>query len=320
MMKKTILMLAALGAALTLSAQQIRTNYRSEGLTHISTEFETCGDFATRVERVGFPDGSTLCLLYVDYYQKTPFTAPKNAKMTVTLTGGKIIRADQIGQDSATKKRLDSGLYLNRLKYAVETADLEAMARGVKSLEVATGWGPDDYIRTNFDDDAFGSLLKRHLEAIGKAAGSTVELTSKAAAYTDQSESILTAAEPLVAQGESRPYYLALSHLYYKNTAGEDIDFALQIGTEDAYPIARESEVVFTLKDGTEITLLQTREDTNFVYLYPTLEQVRALAYGGVRSVRFETEKGTLTDTFPDNGLSEAVNQQYQLLMSLSAL
>lgn len=318
-MKRLILALTALATVFSASAQQIRTNYRSEGMTHISTEYEACGEFDTRIERVGFPDGSTLCLLYIDYFQKTPFTAPRNAKMTVTLTGGKILRADQIGRDSATKKRLDSGLYLNRLKYALEPADLEAMARGVQSLEVATGWGPDDYIRTNFAEDTFGSLLKRHLEAIDKAAENTIDLTSQAAAYADQSESILTAAEPLVAQGARRPYYLALSHLYYKNTAGEDIDFALQIGTEDRYPILRESEVVFTLEDGTELTLLQTREDTNFVYLYPTLEQVRALAYGRVASVRFETEKGALTDTFPENSLSEAVNQQYQLLMSLSA-
>ena len=53
-MKKTILFLAALAAALTLSAQEIRTNYRSEGMTHISTEAESCKDFTTRVERVGF--------------------------------------------------------------------------------------------------------------------------------------------------------------------------------------------------------------------------------------------------------------------------
>ena len=39
-MKKTILLAAALLAALGLSAQTIRTNYRSEGMTHISTQSE----------------------------------------------------------------------------------------------------------------------------------------------------------------------------------------------------------------------------------------------------------------------------------------
>ena len=48
MMKKTLLSLTALAAALTLSAQEIRTNYRSEGLTHISTEAEPCQDFTVR--------------------------------------------------------------------------------------------------------------------------------------------------------------------------------------------------------------------------------------------------------------------------------
>ena len=58
MMKKTLLSLAAFAAALTLYAQEIRTNYRSEGITHVSTEAESCQDFTVRVERVGFPDGS----------------------------------------------------------------------------------------------------------------------------------------------------------------------------------------------------------------------------------------------------------------------
>ena len=43
-MKKTILLAAALLAALGLSAQTIRTNYRSEGMTHISTQSEKTGD------------------------------------------------------------------------------------------------------------------------------------------------------------------------------------------------------------------------------------------------------------------------------------
>ena len=93
MMKKTILTLAALGAALTLSAQEIRTNFRSEGMTHISTDFEPCQDFTARVERVGFPDGSSLWQLFIDLRQKTAFTAPKGVKMTATLPGGSIVRA-----------------------------------------------------------------------------------------------------------------------------------------------------------------------------------------------------------------------------------
>ena len=71
MMKKTILTLTALAAALTLSAQEIRTNYRSEGMTHISTEAEPCQDFTVRVERVGFPDESTIYQLFIDFRRYT---------------------------------------------------------------------------------------------------------------------------------------------------------------------------------------------------------------------------------------------------------
>ena len=113
-MKKTLLSLAAFAAALTLYAQEIRTNYRSEGITHVSTEAESCQDFTVRVERVGFPDGSSMYQLFIDLRQKTGFTAPKGVKMTATLPGGSVVRADQIGQESATKTRQEDGLYLNR--------------------------------------------------------------------------------------------------------------------------------------------------------------------------------------------------------------
>lgn len=318
-MKKTLLLAAALLAALTLSAQSIRTNYRSEGMTHISTDFETCGDLVTRVEKVGFPDGSSLFLLYIDLYQKTAFTAPRGVKMTATLPGGKFIRADQIGRDSATKSRLEDGLYLNKLKYALEPADMASMAGGVASLELVTGWNPDDFITVNYADDAFGDLLRRHMEAIDKAADATIDLTVEAAAYANQTGSILTSATPLVAKGDKFSFFVALSHLYYKNTSHEDIDLAFQIGTEDSYPVPPDAQVTFILKDGTELTLPQTRDDVNFIYVFPSLDQLRTLAYQGVASLRIETEKGTLTDAFPDNAFSEAVNQQYQLLMSLSA-
>ena len=318
-MKKTLLLAAALSAALTLSAQEIRTNYRSEGMTHVSTEFETCGDLVIRVERVGFPDGSALDLLYIDRFQKTAVTAPRGVKMTATLPGGKFIRAEQIGRDSATKPRLENGLFLNRLKYALEPSDLETMARGVTSLELVTGWDPDDYTSINFEDGSFSDLLRRHLDAIAKAAETTIDLTNEAAGYANQTGSILTSATPLVAQGESFPFFVALSHLYYKNSAREDIDLAIQIGTEDEYPVHPDAKVTFVLKDGTELTLPQTRDDVNFIYVFPTLDQIRSLAYAGVASLRVETEKGTLKDAFSNNAFSEAVNQQYQLLMSLSA-
>ena len=167
-MKKTLLSLVAFAAAFTLSAQEIRTNYRSEGMTHISTEAEPCQDLSVRVERVGFPDGSTLYQLFIDLRQKTGFTAPKGVKMTATLPAGSVVQADQIGQESATKTRQEDGLYLNRLRYALETSDMDKLTRGVSDLELVTGWDPDNYLQYHFKDDAFAALLKRHCEAIDR--------------------------------------------------------------------------------------------------------------------------------------------------------
>ena len=288
-MKKTLLSLVALAAAFTLSAQEIRTNYRSEGMTHISTEAEPCQDLSVRVERVGFPDGSTLYQLFIDLRQKTGFTAPKGVKMTATLPGGSVVRADQIGQESATKTRQEDGLYLNRLRYALEASDMEKLTRGVSDLELVTGWDPDNYLQYHFKDDAFAALLKRHCEAIDRAAQATIDLTAEPAGRVDLTGSVMTAATPMVADGQDLKYNLILNHLYYKNSAKEDID-------------------------------PQTRDEVNFIYLYPTLSQLRTLAYGNIKSLRIQTEDGTLTDAILDNSFSKALNQQYQLLMSLPAL
>ena len=318
-MKKTILTLAALGAALTLSAQEIRTNYRSEGMTHISTEAEPCEDFTARVECVGFPDGSTLWQLYIDLRQKTGFTAPKGVKMTATLPTGAIVRADQIGQETATKTRQEDGLYLNRLRYAMEGEDMEKLTRGVSALELIYGWEPDDYLKYNFKDDTFAALLKRHCAAIEQAAKTTIELTAEPAGRVDMTGSVMTAASPIVADGADLKYNIILNHLYYKNSAKEDIDLAFQLGTEKQYHVDTDAAVTFVLTDGKEITLPQTRDEVNFIYLYPTLTQLRALAYGSIQSLRIQTEDGTLSDAILDDSFSKALNQQYQLLMAYSA-
>ena len=318
-MKKTILSLTVLAAALHLSAQEIRTNYRSEGMTHISTEAEPCQDFTVRVERVGFPDGSTLYQLFIDLRQNTGFTAPKGVKMTATLPGGSVVRADQIGQESATKTRQEDGLYLNRLRYAMEASELERLTRGVTDLELVTGWEPDNYLQFHFKDDAFAALLKRHWEAIAQAAETTIDLTAEAAGRVDLTGSVMTAATPLVADGEKFKYNIILNHLYYKNSAKEDIDLAFQLGSDEQYRIEPDAPVTFVLGDGTEITLPQTRDEVNFIYLYPALSQLRVLAYGSIRTLRIQTEDGTLLDAILDDSFSKALNQQYQLLISLSA-
>lgn len=327
MMKKTLLFALTILMSVTLNAQTIRTNYRSGGMTHISTEYEDLQLDATpaqvRVELAGFPDGSTLYLLYVNLVQKTSSVVPKGVKMAATLPGGKLVRMEQIGEDSATKRRLDNGFFLNRLKYAVETPDMEKMVRGVKSIDIITGWNPDDYLQATFPENQLGDLLKRHCETIRDAAAHTIELGASIASYTENLNSILSTTEPLVGRGATLDYNILLSHLYYKNNNEEDLDLAFVIGSKEQYHIPYDAAVRFMLNDGTVIGLLQTRDDVNFVYVYPTLEDLSRMVTVGIKTISIDYEGGILTDTFPPRedgaySFSEAVNQELQLLLSMS--
>lgn len=326
-MKKTLLALLAACFVLSLQAQNIRTNYREEGITHISTDYEELQmagiPAQVRVELAGFADGSTLYLLYINLLQKTSTVVPKGVKMAVTLSNGKLVRLDQIGEDSATKRRLESGVFVNRLKYAAEAADMEKMVKGIKSLDIITGWNPDDYVQVNFGENELGDLLKRHCEAILKAADVTIDLVSTLSGYTENLNSVLSTTHPLVGRGANYDYNILMSHLYYKNNHQEDLDLAFLIGTKDQYHVPYDASVKFTLNDGSVIGLLQTRDDMNFVYVYPTLEDLYRMVSVGVKSLSIDYEGGVLTDEFPprEDGeltFSQVVNQELQLLLSVS--
>lgn len=326
LMRKTLLIALAALLSFPVWCQSIRTNYRSEGMTHISTDYEslTLGGIPAqlRVELVGFPDGSTLYLLYINLVQKEAVVVPKGVKMAVTLANGKLIRLEQINQVSSTPNRLEDGTILNRLKYATEPADMEKMVKGIKSVELVTGWNPDDFVSARFSEDQMGALLKRHCEAILNASSKTIDLQSNLSGYTENANSIMSTADPIVARGSRFDYNILLSHLYYKNTNGEDMDLAFVIGTQEQFFIPYDSPVRFTLADGSLISLLQAREDTNFVYLYPSMEDLARMCEVGITGLAIDYKGGTLEDSFPageeKNGFSDAINQQVQLLLSLS--
>ena len=324
-MKKVLLLAAAALLSLTASAQNIRTNYRSGGLTHISTDYEEIkiGDCPTRtrVEFVGFPDGSKLYLLYMNMESKQAIVPPKGVKMAVNLKNGKFVRAEQIGQPSATPRRLDNGSFECRLKYAVETADMEKILKGVTSIDIVTGWNPEDYIQASFKENEFAALLERHCKAILEASEKTVVMDASLGAYDENAGSIMISANPIVGKGQYFIYNVILSNIYYKNTAGEDFDLAFVIGTESKYEIPYDASVRFVLRDGSDITLPNAREDVNFVYVYPTPEEIFKMAYVGIASYTIESDGAPIiADTFPEEegDFTYALNQELQLLMSAS--
>ena len=295
-------------------------------MTHISTGYQAlqlAGQPAeVRLERVGFPDGSTLYLLYLNLEQQQAVVVPKGVKMALTLGGGKVIRLQQIGQTSATPRRQESGRFITRLKYAAEPEDLEQMLKGIKAADIVTGWEPDDYVQALFPADELALLLRQQVETLRDASSRTLDLEASLSAYTENTNSVLSAAQPIVARGASFDYNILLSHLYYKDSNGEDLDLAFVIGTQEQYHIPFDAEVAFTLQDGSEIRLQQARDDVNFVYLYPSVEDLYRMVTVGVSALSIDCDGQRLEDNFPQeaaaDSFSSAVNQQLQLLLSLS--
>lgn len=324
-MKKAILACAVfIASALLMGAQEIRTNYRSGNMTRISTDYEeiNCGECPvwTRVEKVGYKDGSTMYVLYLNFEQKTSANVPKGVKMAINLTGGGFVRVEQIGQDSATKRAFQRGgnrVYWNRTKYAVDNADMTKIMRGVSSIDVVTGWNPDDYIQMKFPGDELAALLRRHVDAIGKAASSTINLTAELGSRANNRNNILTSTKPITARGANYAYNVSLTHLYYKNTNLEDFDLKIQIGSSKTHHIAIDSPITFTLANGSTLVLKQAVEEDDFFTVYPSMRELRQLC-GGIRAITVSYDGGTLSDTFSGDALSSAINQQYQLLMSVS--
>ena len=323
-MKKLAILALALLASASLQAQQVRSNYRTDGLTHIATQAEAVAfgnvPGQASVELVGFPDGSTLYLLYLtlEPSKKASTAAPKGVKMAATLTNGKLVRLEQIGQYPASQK-------VTQLKYAVESPDMEKMVRGIKSVDIVTGWDPDDYVQATFANDELGSLLKRHCEAILKASEKTVEFKATLADRQESLTSVMTTTNPLVARGTNYDYNVLLSHLMYKNNEGEDIDFYFAIGTKEQFHIPFDAAVRFTLADGSVIGLLQARDDVNFVLVYPSMEDLMRMIEVGITELSIDYEGGTLKDTFAPRedgelSMSEALQHELQLIFYISSL
>lgn len=326
-MKRWILLAASVLLAAHLAAQPVRTCYRSGEISHISTEYEAlpCADVPAarlRLERAGFPDGTALYVLYLKLEQETKVTAPKGVKLTAHLPGGKFVRLEQMGQDAALRGALENGRYLNRFKYPVSEEDLALLRSGVGSVEIVTGWGPDDVVSLSFPDNAFSALLDQLSTTVDLAAKFPAPtLDGGLAGYADNANTVMITAEARVARGDRYLYNIILSYLYYKNTDDEDVDLAFMIGMEDTLTIPQDTPVRFILHDGSVLELPQTRDDDNFVYLYPTLEDLRRMASVGIDTLSINTESGFLQDSFPAySDFSAVLAAQLQLLLSASPL
>ena len=306
----------------------LRYNYKSNGYIHTSAEYELVKvsdqdqhPFWTRLEKVEFPNGSSVYLLYMNFEEKSSRTIPKGVKLAVNLPSGKFIRSDQIGNDLSSKRSFNTSkgrFWWNRAKYAFEESDIKRMTGGIKSIDIVTGWEPDDYIQVNYNNDEFAKVIASQYKVIAAAAKPSAEIPSGAISrYADNNNSITIIAKPKVARGSSFKYNVGMTYLYYKTSNREDFDVNFQLGTDKKYSIPLGSKVEFTLSDGSILSLAQTSDETNHIRCYPTVPELRKMM-AGIKSVRIETASGTISDTILDDSFSDALRTDYQVLMSAS--
>ena len=329
-MKKCIFALAALVlTSVLLPAQEIRYNFKTGGITRVSTEYEFVKNGENdqhpawvRLEYVRFKDGSVSYVLHMNFEEKTAVNIPKGVRMAATLTDGKLVRSEQIFSQKGNKRAFTSSrgrVYWNRAQYMFEEPEMKKLVKGIRDLDIITGWNPDDYLQIKYTDNQLGKVLAAHYAAVGRAVTSAVQISADGILdYANNATSITIKAKPNVAAGSQYKYNVAVTYLYYKGTNTEDVDLEFQLGTTKEIRIHYATPVVIELADGEKIVLSQSREDVSRVMVYPTLLQMRKMIDKGVRSITYTAEDAAVTDTFAGTAFSDAVSKGYQTVMSVA--
>ena len=319
--------LLTLALAPASAQEELRSYYSFNGYTYTSGELEKVAcdhPFYLRLERVSFPDNTYAFLMHINYEDKVAYDIPRGAKMAFTTADGKIVRAEQVGPGNGEHRAFTNAdgkrVYWNKGQYMITEDELVKLLPGVKSIDVITGWDPDDYFQTGFKNDELARALDRQYQVIREVQGPAVEVQQEDIAnYADSNNSLTVLTQAHVARGDKMPYNVSVNYLYYKESNKEDFDVNFMLGTELQYLIPVDSRVCFTLADGSTLTLQQQRDAYNTVYLYPTPQQAKALR-SGVTALSVETEEETLSDTFSNDEFSAVINQLYNTLMAVAVL
>ena len=312
-MKKIALLLCLVLFAPGLHAQSsLRYNYISKGITHISGDYELVDNgkgipFSVRLENLRFPDGTDGYLVHMILKGKNPVRIPKGTKMIVSLGGTKTVRLEQVGENDP-----------NVGNYLAEPYDVLQMTEGVVYLDIATGYGPDDYLKIAFAGDEFSQVIKRQYELIGASREKTLKIDGdKILGISDGTVSTRVVAVPIVAKGNNMIHNIGLTCISYKEKECEDFDLTIQLGTEKKHLIPYGSEVALLLQDGSQLLFKQHGDGANRIVLYPSSSEIRKMIETGISSMVLHTDEGNFYETFPENSLSTVINREYQLLMSV---
>jgi len=290
---------------LPLQAQDvpIRYAYYHNGYAYVSTEWEAVpgADFSVRMEKVTLPGGSTAFRMELRFELAKRFL--KGTSFSARTASGKIIRAEQL---------LDGQTY--RAQYVFEDDDVRKMAAGVTAMEVSYDWTPDGFLSYSFKENELGALLAREVSAIRRTPTPAVEIGDRVARYAPQASSTVIAAK----EDDFPDAACQLRYIYYPSTRKEDFDLTFRLKGDAAAVILFDSPVVFSLSDGSEVTLSQRQTARGSLVLYPTADELRSLLQRReIVSIRYQTDAGDLR-TLAFEGLSSALSLQLNALLMLS--
>ena len=102
-----------------------------------------------------------------------------------------------------------------------------------------------------------------------------------------------------------------------RGIAGFAVPTAKPLSLPAGKELPLDAPVVFTLGDDSTVELKQQRAGDSVVYLYPTAQQVKQLAWKGVKKIEFGLVQA---DTFPDDALSAVIDKLYNSLMAVTAI
>jgi len=323
-----------LSTTFSVDAQELlRHNYKSNGYTYIGSErtLVKAGSsdkhpFYEKLEYVVFPDGETTAyILEIDIEEERSYNFPKEVQLKATTFDGKIHSFKQYAGATTDKHQFTAEdgktkVYWNVGKYMLEEDDLNRLISGVKYLEIAYSWSPEGFYSYTYSKDEFAQSLKAQKEAIMAAKEGAREI-GDVVDYVDNLGSTTVVAKPVSIPGNQVDLTVQMTYLYYKTVNSEDYDITMLLSKGDRkFDVPYESELEFTMEDGSVISLKQERESEDVVYMYPTVDQVKAFAYGKVKSVKIPLSDGSVTVSYGDNEFSEVIATLYNTLQAVSVL
>jgi len=318
---------AAIAALMCLSigasAQGLlRSNFMKNGYTYTSTErarVEGSTPLMLKLTKIVFPGGDLIYKMRVDYEDATSWRIPKNADFKAVNAEGRTVMLQNATEEPnavAPKgfSRNGSTVYWNYGEYYMEQADLEKLLANVTSIDATKRFSSDGVISLAYKNNEFSSALQTLYDAIESAPAVKKEIGQHLKSVSDQNGNRLLETEQLSVSG---PVNVALVYLYYAASNSENYDLNLYLqGTTVPYGKA----VTLTTPSGAMEFSQEKELPAGRVIVYPTIDQLKALAKSGASKLTVQTVNGPVSFNIDSKVFADAINTLYNSLQTATIL